>query len=289
VTVSGDDLIVTPAWVEARLGEDGFHVIDCAVRFQPRPVGSSIIHSCRDAYLKAHIPGAAYMHMVDDLSDPEGAYAFTIAPQSQIDRVLSAAGVRAGDIVVVYGNSDGTPVAVPRAWWVLAVSGVADVRIMDGGLRRWQAEGRDVASGEEILTPSTFNGVRDSDAIADRTEVAEAIMGDALLINALSREQHAGTGGSHYGRPGHIPGSTNIPAFEVLDPATGDFASAAAIRAALADIDLDQPVITYCGGGIAAAVTLFGMRVAGYEKLRLYDNSLLEWSTEPDLPMKMDR
>lgn len=282
-----EDLIVTPGWVEARLGKEGFHVIDCAVRFEPRPVGSSIIHSCRDAYLQAHIPGAAYLHMVDDLSDPEGAYAFTIAPQEQIDSVLSAIGVKPDDTIVLYNGEGGTPVAVPRAWWVLTVSGCRDVRIMDGGLPRWLAEGRGTASGGENFKSSTFRGKRDADAIVGKTEVAEAINGDALLINALSREQHLGTGGSHYGRPGHIPGSTNIPAFELLDPATGAFASLDKIRAAFTGINPDQRAITYCGGGIAAAATLFAMRVAGHEGMRLYDNSLLEWSTDPDMPMEM--
>lgn len=283
-----EDLIVTPDWVEARLGQENLRIIDCAVRFEPRPVGSSIIHSCRAAYLDAHLPGAAYLHMVDDLSDPEGVYAFTIAPQEQIDRVLSAIGVKPDDTIVLYNGEGGTPVAVPRAWWVLTVSGCRDVRIMDGGLRRWIDEGRTTTSGEESFTPSDFRGERNADAIAGKAEVAEAINGDALLINALSREQHAGTGGSHYGRPGRIPGSTNVPAFELLDPATGAFAPLDRIKAAFSDINPDQAAITYCGGGIAAAATLFAMRVAGHDGIRLYDNSLLEWSTDPDMPMEMD-
>jgi thiosulfate/3-mercaptopyruvate sulfurtransferase len=282
-----EDLIVTPAWVEARLGQDGIRVVDCAVRFEPRPVGSSIIHSCRDAFLNAHVPGASYLHMVDDLSAPDGAYAFTIASQDQIDRIMSAIGVQPDDTIVLYNGEGGTPVAVPRAWWVLTVSGCTDVRIMDGGLARWVAEGRVTSAGEEDFTPSDFRGVRDEDAIAGKAEVAEALNSDALLINALSRDQHAGTGGSHYGRPGHIPGSVNIPAFELLDPVTGAFAPTDQIRAAFANISPDQPTITYCGGGIAAAATLFAMRVAGHDGIRLYDNSLLEWSTEPDMPMKL--
>ncbi|WP_417518149.1 sulfurtransferase [Minwuia sp.] len=281
---SGADLIVTPAWVEAHL--DTVRVIDCSVRFEPRPVGSSIIHSCRDAYLAAHVPGAAYLHMVDDLSDPQGAYAFTLAPQAQIDRVLSAIGVTPDDTIVVYGNPEGTPVAVTRAWWVLTVSGCRDVRIMDGGLARWTAEGRSVSMGEERFTPSVFKGQRDETAVARKAEVAEAIRGDALLINALSPQQHAGTGGAHYGRPGHIPGSTNIPAQDLMDPATGAFAPVEEIRAAFADLSPDRAAITYCGGGIAAAATLFAMKVSGHDRVTLYDNSLLEWSTEPDLPME---
>lgn len=281
-----ENLIVRPDWVEAHLGQEGLRVIDCSVRFEPRPVGSSIIHSCRDAWLKGHIPGAAYLHMVDDLSDPDGVFAFTIAPQGQIDRVLSEIGIRQDDTIVVYGGA--TAVAVLRAWWVLSVSGCNDVRVMDGGWQRWTREGRAVATGEETFTPSRFQGVRDESAVADRKDVARAIRGETMLINALSPQQHAGTGGSHYGRPGHIPTSTNIPAQDIINPVTGDFVPVEQIRAALASLDPDQPAITYCGGGIAAAATLFAMKVAGHGNVRLYDNSLLEWSTDPDLPMQTD-
>lgn len=278
-----DDLIVTPEFVEANL--DRIRVIDCSVWFETRPVGASTIHGGRDRWLEGHIPGAAYLHMVDDLSDPDGAYPFAIAPQDRIDRVLSEIGIEPGDTVVLYGA--GTPVAVTRAWWVLSVSGLADVRIMDGGWQRWTAEGRPVATGEERFAPSRFRAARDESAVADRESVRRAMeSGDTLLVNALTRPQFEGTGGTHYGRPGRIPGSVSLPANELLDPETGAFASPERMQAALAGIDPDRPVITYCGGGIAAAAALFALRVAGHGNLRLYDDSLLEWSADPGLPME---
>ncbi|WP_416898195.1 MAG: sulfurtransferase [Minwuia sp.] len=282
----GSGLLVTPAWVEERLGRDGFRVIDAGVRFETKPVGASTIHSLRDDWLKGHIPGAAWLHMVDDLSDPDGAYPFTIAPQAQIDRLMSSIGIRPDDTIVVYGG--GTPFAVARAWWVLSVSGCRDVRIMDGGWARWTAERRPVATGEESFEPSEFRGVRDDNAIAGRADIAAAIDDSTQIVNALAPAQHTGTGGTHYGRPGRIPGSVNIPAMQLQDPQTGDFASMADIRKAAEAVDPDRPVITYCGGGIAAASTLFALKLAGFEKLRLYDNSLLEWSADPDLPMERD-
>jgi len=279
------ELIVTPAFVEEGLQRNGLRTIDCTVTFQIQPVGASTIHSGRENWLQGHVPGAAYLHMVDDLSDPDGVYAFTIAPQPQVDRVLSAIGIRADDTVVLYGA--GTAVAVMRAWWVLTVSGLRDVRIMDGGWQRWVDEGRPVATGEEQFTPSAFRGTRDAAAIADRAAVRSAITdGDTLLVNALSADQFEGTGGTHYGRPGRIPASLSIPAADLVNPMTGQFASQAEIEQRLAHIDRDKQVITYCGGGIAAAATLFALHVAGHDRLALYDNSLLEWSTEPDLPME---
>ncbi|GJL89502.1 MAG: sulfurtransferase [Minwuia thermotolerans] len=281
------ELIVDPALVEAGLDAGTIRVIDCTVTFETKPVGASTIHSGRDAWLAGHIPGAAYLHMVDDLSDPEGAYPFTIAPQAQIDRVLSEIGISPDDTVVLYGS--GTAVAVTRAWWVLSVSGLRDVRIMDGGWQRWVAEGRAVAKGEEKFTPSTFRGSRNQSAIADRETVRQAIAaGDVQIVNALSVAQFQGTGGTHYGRPGRIPNSLSVPATDLLDPLTGDFAPPEQMARQIAGIDPAKPVITYCGGGIAAAATLFALHVAGHDNLQLYDNSLLEWSAVPDLPMDSD-
>lgn len=281
------ELIVDPALVEAGLEAKTVRVIDCTVTFETKPVGASTIHSGREAWLAGHVPGAAYLHMVDDLSDPDGAYPFTIAPQEQIDRVLSGIGIRADDTVVLYGS--GTAVAVTRAWWVLTVSGLRDVRIMDGGWQRWVAEGRPVAFGEESFTPSDFRGSRNPAAIADRETMRQALAdGEVQIVNALSEAQFRGTGGTHYGRPGRIPNSISVPANALLDPMSGDFATPAQMAEALAAVDATKPVITYCGGGIAAAATLFALHVAGHDDLRLYDNSLLEWSADPDLPMQCD-
>lgn len=283
--MSTGKLIMQPEEVERELARRAIRVIDCTVTFQTRPVGASIIHGGREHWLKEHIPGAAYLHMVDDLSDPAGTVPFTIAPQAQVERVLSAIGITAGDTVVLYGA--GTPVAVTRAWWVLEVSGLRDVRIMDGGWQRWVAEGRPVASGEERFQPSEFRGRRRQSQIADRAMV-QAAMDDpgAVLVNALAPEQFAGSGGTHYGRPGRIPGSVSCPAMNLLDPVTGRFAPLDEMRRQLGPLGPDRKIITYCGGGIAAAATLFALRVLGHDKLALYDNSLLEWSADPALPME---
>jgi len=283
--LAGKGPIVTPAEVEAALGQKGVRVIDCTVTFEVQPVGASIIRSGRDHWLEEHVPGAAYLHMVDDLSDPTGTVPFTIAPQAQIERVLSRIGIEPGDTVVLYGA--GTPVAVTRAWWVLDVSGVADVRIMDGGWQRWMAEGRKVARGEESFAPSKFRGRRRQAEIADRAAVQAALEDPGtVLLNALSPAQFEGSGGTHYGRPGRIPGSASCPAADLLDPATGAFASPEKMRALLEPVARDRKVITYCGGGIAASTALFALRLLGHRDLALYDNSLLEWSADPEMPME---
>jgi len=139
--------------------------------------------------------------------------------------------------------------------------------------------------------PETYTVQRRAERLADAHEVLAGLADPAVCrINALSREQFAGTGGTHYGRPGRIPGSVSAPAREVFDPATGCFLSDDQLRAQLAAAGaLDAPrAITYCGGGIAASVTAFVLEMLGHPDWALYDNSLLEWSTRAELPMQAD-
>jgi thiosulfate/3-mercaptopyruvate sulfurtransferase len=123
---------------------------------------------------------------------------------------------------------------------------------------------------------------------ATRDDVLAAI-GDpsTQLVNALSAEQFAGTGGAHYGRPGRIPGSVGLPFSSLLDPGSGRFLDVPALRRAFDDagVSPSTPAIHYCGGGVAASGTLFAAALVGRRDDRLYDHSLLEWSADPGLPM----
>lgn len=284
-----DDMIVTAEWLAEHLDQPGIRIIDCTVWFRPRPVGSSIIESGHEHWLSQHIPGAGYLHMVDDLSDPESSIPFTIAPQSRINKRLGKLGITENDTVIIY--SAGTPIAATRAWWVLVNSGLPDVRILDGGFKAWLDGGYEIAEGAEKFSPRTFQGHRNLAAIISTDQMAAALENaSATLANALAPEQHAGTGGPHYGRPGRIPGSCNLPARDLLDYETGRFAAPHKMAELLARelAEPDTQIITYCGGGIAATTTLFALQLMGHHNLAMYDNSLLDWSANPDLPMETD-
>ena len=105
-------------------------------------------------------------------------------------------------------------------------------------------------------------------------------------LNALSSALHAGTAPIHYGRPGHILGSVNLPYSALLD-AQGRFLPAEQLRAALHSVGaLEAPrVICYCGGGIAATLDAMALHIAGHTNVAVYDGSLQEWAADPTLPM----
>jgi thiosulfate/3-mercaptopyruvate sulfurtransferase len=281
------ELLVTPDWLQARLDDPGIRILDCTTYMTPQPVGPSKITSGRPDWERAHIPGSDHVCMVEDLSDPDGAYPYTLPGEAQIAALLSRLGIDASHRVVLYGAVH--PMVVTRAWWVLSALGHDRVSILDGGWERWTREGRPVTDARMPRTPSDFRPARRPELFADAQRVARAIeTGDACLVNALSREQFLGTGGAHYGRPGRIPGSLSVPARDLIDPQTMNWRSreeiARRFREAGLD-DLEHPVVTYCGGGIAASVTLFALRLLGHRNVALYDNSLLEWSADPARPM----
>ena len=109
-------------------------------------------------------------------------------------------------------------------------------------------------------------------------------------MNALTEEQHRGTGGVTYGRPGRIAGSRNVPARSLVDPQTHAYLSEEELRAKVTGpgaLQADQ-VITYCGGGIAASSVAFVLALLGHERVAVYDASLSEWAADPTLPMERD-
>jgi thiosulfate/3-mercaptopyruvate sulfurtransferase len=106
-------------------------------------------------------------------------------------------------------------------------------------------------------------------------------------LNALLSEQHTGSGGNSYGRPGRIKGSVNLPAAHLLDLATNEFLPAAELRKRFEAVGaFGKRAITYCGGGIAASADAFALVMLGHPDVKLYDASLSEWAIDPNLPME---
>ena len=180
-----------------------------------------------------------------------------------------------------------------RLWWMFRSMGCAGAAVLDGGWRRWTAEGRPVSTDEAAYPPAAFTPTADPARFADLDEVrafAGARGADAgCLINALGREQHSGTdGGRTYGRAGHIPGSANVPAMELTDPETGLYRPAEELAALFegAGADRSRRVVTYCGGGIAASSDALALSLLGYDDVAVYDASMSEYAADPSLPLE---
>ncbi|MBV8492028.1 MAG: sulfurtransferase, partial [Alphaproteobacteria bacterium] len=226
-----------------------------------------------------------------DLSDNTGRYGklrFMLPGPEDFAAGMGRFGVGENSRVVLYSTAN--PQWATRVCWMLRNYGFDNAAVLNGGFQKWTREGRPVETGPAKSRPAAkFVVKHDRKLMVGKEEVAAAI-GDASVctINALSAQQHTGTGGNVYGRVGRIAKSVNIPAASLLDPDTNAFLPAAALRAkfdAVGAFDKKQ-VITYCGGGIAASADALALVMLGHPDVRLYDASMSEWANDPSLPME---
>ena len=285
--VSRNDLLVEPEWLKTRLGQDNIRVLDATTHMIAQPVGSSKIISGLSDFLEGHIPGASHVDMATDLSDPDGPYPFTMLDSNQFVALMQRLGIKPSDHVVLYGRSAMS--TITRAWAVLHVNGHEKVSILNGGWSAWVNADGLVSTENPDIKPSVYE-VRQPrfEHIVGLEEVrAVAKQAPQTLVNALTRVQFTGSGGPHYGRVGRIPGSANVPARELFDLKTNRFVSADQMQSLFtaAGINWEQPIIHYCGGGIAASTSAFAQSLLGHDNWAIYDHSLLQWSVQPDTPM----
>src|SRR5215831_14917847 len=147
-----DDPLVSTDWLAAHLDDPQVRVLDATFKLP------GILPLPKDDYLKAHIPGAVFFD-VDAVADHSSALPHMFPSAEQFGRDVGALGVGNGDTVVVYDS--GGWVAGPRAWWMFLSYGHDTVRVLDGGLKRWRAEGRPTESGAVTPKPGTFKATFD--------------------------------------------------------------------------------------------------------------------------------
>ena len=262
-------------------------ILDCTVKMITQPVGASLIESGLPGFLKGHIPGAQYVHLVDDISAPHLFTAYGVPSPDRMTRLLRRLGVSNDSTVVLYGSS--YPATVTRAFWIFDLMGVKNLRLLNGGWQSWTAAGLPVETGEgEPRVEGDFVAHPDVARMSEKGEMCAAIDDPGTqLLNALSREQFLGTGGAHYGRPGRIPNSINLPFRDTYDAETLKFHPIQQLQDLVAEagVRFDRKVRIYCGGGIAASGIYFVLRTLGHPSISLYDGSLLDWSNDPAMPM----
>jgi thiosulfate/3-mercaptopyruvate sulfurtransferase len=275
----------------ARLGDPDLIVLDSTTHLIPDPKITYTVKPGREDFEKGHIPGAQFVDLQADLSDNSGRHGklrFMLPSPEDVAAAMGRFGVGDNSRVVLYSTT--APQWAARVWWMLRNYGFDKAAVLNGGFRKWAAEGRPIETGPARPHPPATFTVREDRGLMVGKEAVLGAVGDAAVctINALSREQHTGTGGNVYGRVGRIAKSVNVPAATLIDPATGAFRPAADLRARFEAVGaLDKPrIITYCGGGIAASTDALALVMLGHPDVRLYDASMSEWSNDPGLPME---
>src|ERR1700732_2184290 len=148
-----NDPLVSTDWLAAHLNDANVKVVDASYKMP------GITPPAKDDYLKAHIPGAVFFD-VDAVSDHSNPLPHMFPSAEQFGRDVGALGISNSDTVVVYDA--GGWVAAPRVWWMFLSYGHRDVRILNGGLKKWRAEGRPVQAGEVTAKPATFSASYDA-------------------------------------------------------------------------------------------------------------------------------
>jgi thiosulfate/3-mercaptopyruvate sulfurtransferase len=282
------EFLVETEWLAAHLDDPSLIVLDGTVHLIPDPKITYTVKSGREDFEKGHIPGAQFVDLQADLSANHPKLRFMLPSGEAFAAAMGRFGVGERSHVVLYSTT--TPQWATRIWWMLRNYGFDNAAVLNGGFQKWAREGRPVQTGPALPGLPTRFVVREDRRLMVGKEAVQGAIGDSgvCTINALSAEQHAGSGGNTYGRPGRIAASVNVPAASLIDPQSGAFLPPAALRAkfdAVGAFDKER-VITYCGGGIAASADALALVMLGHPDVRLYDASMSEWVNDPALPME---
>ena len=279
------EFLAETAWLAQHL--DDVVVLDCTTHLIPDPNTTYVVKPGREDYEEGHIPGARFCDVAHDVSDTQQKLNFMRPQPDDFAAAMRRFGISNSSRVVTYSTAN--PWWATRVWWLLREFGHDNAAVLNGGWQKWTAEGRAIETGPATAPkPSDFT-VREMRNLMVGKDAVKAAIGEAGIctLNALLPAQHDGSGGNSYGRPGRIAGSVNLPAAHLLDPATNTFLPADELRRRMASVGaLDRPVITYCGGGIAASADALILTMLGHTDVRIYDASLSEWAKDASLPMQ---
>lgn len=270
---------VSTAWLAQNLGKDGVKVVDGSWHLPP--TGRNGVKE----FAEGHIPGAVFFNL-DTICDTSNPLPHMLPKPQDFAEAVGALGLSEDDTIVVYDQLG--LFTAPRVAWMFRLYGARDVRLLEGGLPRWVAEGRAVTN---LITPAaqaTFKLAQDAATVAGLEDVlAHLKSGAAQVVDARPAARFAGQAPEPRPgvRAGHMPGSLNLPFSEIVEE--GALKSPEAIRAAMVEAGIDpaQPVVCSCGSGVSAVAIAMAMTKAGANVQAIYDGSWAEYGARADLPL----
>ncbi|MGF0334908.1 sulfurtransferase [Ectopseudomonas toyotomiensis] len=273
---AASDYLVSTEWLEKNLKDPKVRIIEVSV--------------VPGVYERGHIPGAVNFAWHSDLVDPVRR---DIASQEAFQQLLRKAGVNDDSTTILYGDNNNWF----AAWgaWVFDVYGVDNVKLLDGGRAKWEAEGRQLDS--RASTPSAGNVAvkaanKELRAFLPDVLAAAEKRSDVQLVDIRSPEEYNGKVFAPQGvqelavRAGHVPGAVNVPWGQAV-AADGTFKSAEELKKVYAAVGIDgsKPIITYCRIGERSSHTWFALKkILGYD-VRNYDGSWTEYGNAVGVPV----
>jgi len=286
MTYANPDALVSTEWLTEHMDAPDVRVVD-ATWYLPSDGRKGI-----DTYNEGHIPGAVFFD-IDEIADTESDLPHMLPSSEKFSSRVRKLGLGDGNRIVVY-DANGGFMAACRVWWMFRAFGHDDVAVLDGGLPKWEAEGRSLDDLPTVTQERHFTArqnnflVRNVDQLITNVESGKEQVIDVRSpgrFNGTEAEPRAGL------RSGHIPDSINIPVPAVMDPAN-DFAvrPAADLTAAFdnAGLDPSRPLVASCGSGVTACVVGLGLYLLGHKEVAIYDGSWTEWGGRDDTPITLD-
>jgi thiosulfate/3-mercaptopyruvate sulfurtransferase len=273
------DVLVSTDWLEGELDDPDIRVIE--------------VDEDTTAYEKGHIRGAVGWNWTTDLHTPVGR---DYLDQGGFAELLSTAGVGSGTTVVLYGGNNNWFAAY--AYWLLKLRGFDDVKLLDGGRKKWELESRELVQDVPSYQPSdhVLLGDERPEIRALRDEVISKVGSATGFVDVRSPEEYRGEklAPDHLPQeqaqvPGHIAGAANIPWVGAAND-DGTFKSADELKALYEaeGITADRDVIAYCRIGERSSHTWFALQeLLGYPNVKNYDGSWTEYGSLVGAPVEL--
>ncbi len=250
------DSLVETGWLADHLADRDLRIVD-ATWFM-----AHLNRSAREEFAERHIAGAVFWD-IDEIADPSDPLPHMVPDAAGFAGHMARLGIANDTRVIAYDTT--AMQNAPRAWWTLRYFGHRNVAVLDGGLKKWLAEGRPTESAAPAPRESRYTARALPALIRSRDDIMGNIDSAAeQVLDARSAGRFAGTEPEPRKslRSGHIPGSLSLPFTDLIDSDSGTFkdADALARRFAEADIDMARPVATSCGSGVTACVLALGLQ-----------------------------